>query len=91
MNKPTLNRDQLRQYLKPPEKGDISIDSCIYNCKFTIEKNLIEEWHQNGHLSLVVMRHPFSRLASAYYNKMVELSTNRHYSKVGGSNDSLKD
>ena len=29
-------------------------------------------WHQDNHLSLVVMRHPFSRLASAYYDKMVE-------------------
>ena len=45
------------------------------------EQNLVQQWHDEGHLSIVIVRHPLSRLASVYYQKFVELSTHKSWSK----------
>ena len=40
-------------------------------------------------LSIVILRHPFSRLASAYYNKFVESIPKGWYKVASYSQDSL--
>ena len=62
------NIEGIRKILKPPDDED----------------ELLENWNQDGHYSLVIFRHPFSRLASAYYNKMV--NTARIYAQVAFAN-----
>ena len=44
-------------------------------------QNLLEEWHSEENLSIVIVRHPLSRLASVYYQKFVELSSHKSWSK----------
>ena len=46
-------------------------------------QNLLEEWHDEEILSIVIVRHPLSRLASVYYQKFVELSTHKSWAKEG--------
>ena len=43
--------------------------------------NLLEEWDSEENLSIVIVRHPLSRLASVYYQKFVELSTHKSWAK----------
>jgi len=45
-------------------------------------QNLLEEWHDEQNLSIVIVRHPLSRLASVYYQKFVELSAHKSWSKL---------
>ena len=46
-----------------------------------MSQNLLEEWHDEQNLSIVIVRHPLSRLASVYYQKFVELSTHKYWAK----------
>ena len=46
-----------------------------------MSQNLLEEWHDEQNLSIVIVRHPLSRLASVYYQKFVELSTHKSWAK----------
>ena len=48
-----------------------------------MSQNLLEEWHDEQNLSIVIVRHPLSRLASVYYQKFVELSAHKSWSKEG--------
>lgn len=45
-------------------------------------KDLLQAWHREDNLSLVIVRHPMSRLASVYYQKFVELRNHKGWSKV---------
>ena len=43
---------------------------------------LIAGWHDEENISLVIYRHPFSRLASAYWNKFVARAQSWKYAQV---------
>ena len=45
-------------------------------------QDLLQSWHDDDNLSIVIVRHPMSRLASVYYQKFVELSTHKGWARV---------
>ena len=47
-----------------------------------LRQDLLQSWHDDGNLSIVIVRHPMSRLASVYYQKFVELSTHKGWARV---------
>ena len=46
--------------------------------------NVTSAWHAEDNLSIVIVRHPMSRLASVYYQKFVELKEHKAWKKVSG-------
>ena len=65
------------------EQGEISQYWMIEYHQLIIlhPQNLLEAWHSEENLSIVIVRHPLSRLASVYYQKFVELSTHKSWAK----------
>ena len=59
------------------------LNSNIFNVINILLQNLLNEWHEEENLSIVIVRHPLSRLASVYYQKFVELSGHKSWSKEG--------
>ena len=73
-------------FVASTEPGEIIVNiEMIEYHKFIIinPQNLLEEWHSEENLSIVIVRHPLSRLASVYYQKFVELSTHKSWAKEG--------
>lgn len=48
----------------------------------TKQEDLLEAWHAEDNLSIVIVRHPMSRLASVYYQKFIELKDHKAWKKV---------
>ena len=48
-----------------------------------LQEDLLGSWNGESNLSIVIVRHPMSRLASVYYQKFIELSNNKAWANVG--------
>ena len=48
-----------------------------------LQEDLLGSWNEESNLSIVIVRHPMSRLASVYYQKFIELSNNKAWANVG--------
>ena len=48
-----------------------------------LQEDLLGSWNEDSNLSIVIVRHPMSRLASVYYQKFIELSNNKAWANVG--------